>query len=214
MEAVLGVPVVVDIRTAGANLLTSLLTNLWASSSMVRAEDSEMINKIMKYTIYQITNTLNGKIYIGKHQTDDPYDDYYGSGQAIKEAIAKYGKHNFTKTVLFIFDTEEEMTLKEKELITEEFVNRDDTYNLGIGGEGGSHFKGKSHSEDVRQRLSDLNKVRTKAQQEAAKIVGHSSKGRRMSEEAKAKIAEAARKRKMSSETRLKISKSLRNRGQ
>ena len=30
----------------------------------------------MKYTIYQITNNLNGKIYIGKHQTKDLDDGY------------------------------------------------------------------------------------------------------------------------------------------
>ena len=37
----------------------------------------------MFYTIYKITNKINGKIYIGKHQTKDPYDLYYGSGKAI-----------------------------------------------------------------------------------------------------------------------------------
>ena len=99
----------------------------------------------MKYTIYQITNTLNGNIYIGKHQTKNPNDGYCGSGKAIKGAIKKYGKENFTKEVIYVFDNEAEMNAKERELITEDFVNRKDTYNLGVGGEGGAHFKGKTH---------------------------------------------------------------------
>ena len=100
----------------------------------------------MKYTIYKVTNTINNKIYIGKHQTENPDDGYYGSGVALKNSIRKHGKSNFTKEVLHIFDSEEEMNKMEKELITEEFVSRTDTYNMGVGGEGGPHFKGKTHT--------------------------------------------------------------------
>ena len=109
----------------------------------------------MKYTIYQITNTLNGKIYIGKHQTEDIHDGYFGSGVALRNAITKYGKENFVKEILFVFNSDEEMNAKERELITEEFVNRSDTYNLGVGGEGGPHFKGKTHTVESRRTISD-----------------------------------------------------------
>jgi group I intron endonuclease len=107
----------------------------------------------MFYTIYKITNTTNGKFYIGKHQTLDLDDSYFGSGKALNAAIKKYGKDSFVKEILFIFDTEDEMNLKEKELVTEDFVQRSDTYNLGVGGEGGPHFKGKSHSEEVKSKI-------------------------------------------------------------
>lgn len=39
------------------------------------------------YTVYKITNAVNGKVYIGKHETDDLNDDYMGSGKLIRAAV-------------------------------------------------------------------------------------------------------------------------------
>lgn len=89
------------------------------------------------FTVYQTTNQINGKIYIGKHKTTDPYDEYLGSGKYLQNAIRKYGIENFRKLVLFVFDTEDEMNQKEKDLVTEEFIKRTDNYNVCPGGTGG-----------------------------------------------------------------------------
>ena len=97
----------------------------------------------MYYTIYKITNNLNNKYYIGKHKTDDLDDGYMGSGKYIKRAIEKYGKENFTKEILFIFETEEEVNAKEKELV----VVSEETYNLCPGGQGGFGYINKNSSE-------------------------------------------------------------------
>ena len=140
----------------------------------------------MKYTIYQITNLVNQKIYIGKHQTANINDGYFGSGVALQKALIKYGKENFIKEILFVFDTEIEMNNKEKELITEEFVNRKDTYNLGVGGEGGPHFKGRRHTEKSRQKIG--------------------RPGRKLSPETRKKLSELNKGRQRSQETRRKIS--------
>lgn len=91
----------------------------------------------MFYIIYKITNQLDGKIYIGKHQTKDLNDGYMGSGKMLKRAIEKYGLENFSKEILFQFDNEFDMNIKEAELVTKEFVKENTNYNLCPGGNGG-----------------------------------------------------------------------------
>lgn len=94
----------------------------------------------MFYTIYKITNLIDGKIYIGKHQTKDLNDDYMGSGKRLKHAISKHGIENFKKEIIFRFDNESDMNAKEAELVTEDFCLRKDTYNLCVGGQGGFSY--------------------------------------------------------------------------
>jgi hypothetical protein len=53
----------------------------------------------MTWYIYEITNNINGKTYIGLHHLV-PKDKYMGSGILIKKAISKYGKDNFRKVIL------------------------------------------------------------------------------------------------------------------
>jgi group I intron endonuclease len=158
----------------------------------------------MVYTIYKITNQINGKIYIGKHQTENPYDGYYGSGKLIKNAIKKYGKENFKKEILFVFETEIEMNSKEKELITEEFVSRKDTYNTGVGGEGGPHFKGKKFTPEARERMNNAMKGRPLTEEHKKKL-SLSQKGKVIPENTKEKMRESATGRLLSDETKNKI---------
>lgn len=60
-----------------------------------------------------------------------------GSGLRIRRAIEKYGVENFEKTVLFECSSAEEMNAKEAEIVNEDFIARDDVYNIKLGGEGG-----------------------------------------------------------------------------
>ena len=69
------------------------------------------------YTVYKTTNLVNGKYYFGVHKTENPDDDYLGSGTYIKRAVAKHGAQNFRKEVLFAYGDPEPAFAKEDELI-------------------------------------------------------------------------------------------------
>jgi hypothetical protein len=88
------------------------------------------------HIVYKTTNTINNKIYIGKHSTNNLNDGYLGSGKYLNRAINKYGPDSFKREILGKFATEEEAFLLERELVTADFCNRPDTYNLVPGGSG------------------------------------------------------------------------------
>lgn len=90
----------------------------------------------MHHLVYKITNTINGRYYIGVHCTTNVNDSYFGSGKLIIEAILKYGKENFTKEILHTFETAQEAYAMEFELVK---TTREDpnSYNMTTGGKGG-----------------------------------------------------------------------------
>ena len=72
-----------------------------------------------------------------------------GSGKLIRRAIKKYGVENFTKEILCMCVTEEEMNRKEKELV----VLSEKSYNLCPGGKGGFGYINKASSlKEARRR--------------------------------------------------------------
>lgn len=90
------------------------------------------------FYLYKITNKINGKIYIGVHETENLNDGYMGSGSILKLAKEKHGLSNFDKEIIEWFDTADKMYLREKELVTEEFISDRSNYNKKPGGIGGS----------------------------------------------------------------------------
>lgn len=86
--------------------------------------------------LYQTTNLLNNKIYIGVHSTKNLDDGYIGSGISMLYSIKKYGKENFKKEILGYFDTRELLFEAELKIVNQEFVERLDTYNIQVGGGG------------------------------------------------------------------------------
>lgn len=103
----------------------------------------------MKYIVYLTTNIINNKIYIGVHGTNNPdrFDGYIGCGANIRKpssynsgkthlhrAILKYGVKAFKRKTLRCFDNLDDALDLEALLVTEEFVQRIDTYNMTPGG--------------------------------------------------------------------------------
>ena len=108
----------------------------------------ETRNKIY-WIVYQTTNLVNNKIYIGVHKTTNPFefDGYLGNGIYINQpntyiyaktkmecAVKKYGPNNFNRTILSIFENEEEAYNEEARLVDTEFLKRSDVYNMILGG--------------------------------------------------------------------------------
>lgn len=160
----------------------------------------------MFYTVYQITNRINGKIYIGIHKTSNLDDGYMGSGKYLKNAQAKYGIENFEKTILHIYDNPEEMKAKEIELVNEEFLARDDVYNLAKGGGDGFEYcnrmglnNANKDKDEIYSRISEKLKgrpnpeagIRMKEHHKNGKIRYDTFTGKTHSEEAKEKIGRA-----------------------
>lgn len=87
------------------------------------------------YLTYKITNLITGGYYIGSHKTDDPNDDYMGSGRLIKKSIEEYGIENHKKEILGSFETREESLELEHRLIKERKENGDSLIlNRSTGG--------------------------------------------------------------------------------
>lgn len=104
---------------------------------------------ISKYIVYITTNTVNNKIYVGVHKTNTPYkfDNYLGCGVATNRpstynkaktpfqfAVKKYGPKKFIRKTLLVLDTLEEALKWEELIVTEDFIKREDTYNVAVGG--------------------------------------------------------------------------------
>jgi len=125
----------------------------------------------MRYTVYRTTNLATAKIYIGVHKTLDPNDAYLGSGSTMLSAIAKYGRSQFSKEILFDFETSEEAYAKEAELVTEDFVARDDNYNIKLGGGSLSRHSKATRAKMSKAKLGNKNSLGHRHSVESKKLM-------------------------------------------
>jgi group I intron endonuclease len=120
----------------------------------------------MYMEIYKITNTLNGKIYIGKDTTSDP--KYYGSGLLIRRSIEKYGIDNFTKEIIDITEDYDELSDKEKYWIKQyNSTNPEIGYNISEGGDGGNTLSNHPDLDIIKEKISKNNPKTGKTYEEA-----------------------------------------------
>lgn len=91
--------------------------------------------------IYLVTNRINNKKYIGKRESSEFDEHYWGSGKYLQNAIYKYGKENFSREILEWAETREELCKLEEEYICKyNAVESSEYYNLTKGGLGGGSY--------------------------------------------------------------------------
>lgn len=167
------------------------------------------------WILYQTTNKLNGKTYVGVHKlaNTSKSKNYRGSGKALKIAIKKYGKENFTRITLAEFNCGKDAYAAEQTVVNQEFIDREDTYNMKIGGIG---CKGLVLTKEHKEKIIAANtgKKRSAKHRDAISAAQKGNKhwsGKHQTEEAKARISAANTGRKASPETIAKMSASHRS---
>lgn len=160
----------------------------------------------MIHSVYKTINLINQKYYIGKHSSENPNDDYLGSGKALQRAIKKHGPENFKKEVLFLYESEVEAYNKEREILEElDGVKDPLCYNLCYGGVG--FWKGSTHTTDARDKISEGNKGKVRTDRHKEQLREFHT-GKILSDETKEKIREKRALQVMSEDTKKKISES------
>jgi hypothetical protein len=100
--------------------------------------------------VYQITNTVNGRMYIGKklarfkrsrpplkgrknkrrYKVDSDWQDYYGSSDELSADVLKLGKEKFTREILiYCFSKAELSYVEAREQFARKVLESDDYYN-------------------------------------------------------------------------------------
>lgn len=108
--------------------------------------------------IYLITNTVNGKQYVGqtiRTLNDRLKEHRRNTNSLIGRAFKKYGKGSFEVEILHQTDDYEKLQELEMLEISTRNTITPDGYNLALGGEG---TKGYKHSEKSKDKMSKIKK--------------------------------------------------------
>lgn len=186
----------------------------------------------MRHIIYKTTNLIDGKYYYGKHSTQDINDGYLGSGTLLKRAIEKHGAENFIRTIICECATAEDINKMEALIVTEEYVNDPNCYNMTIGGEGGWYHINNDPEKRADSSVKTKKAFAKKSPEELARIgeakrnLGESNGmygvarcgesnpmwGKQHTQEARDKISKTKTGTKMSDNARKSMSKSQKKR--
>jgi hypothetical protein len=135
------------------------------------------------HIIYKTTNKINNKIYIGVHNGNN--EKYIGSGVWLKRAIKKYGRANFVRETIQIYESAEAAFRNEQNWI--DFYRSNDPligYNISCGGFG-------NKSDDYQRH----EKIRKGVQESFKKGRTAHNKGKHVPDELKARIRNTLQKR-------------------
>jgi len=112
--------------------------------------------------IYETTNLINGKKYIGQKKSNIFLGNkYLGSGTRLHLAIEKYGEENFIVNLIEECNSEQE--LNEREIYWIDFYNAtasEKYYNISIGGDGGDTTSHNPNKNEIIQKRTNKLKGR------------------------------------------------------
>lgn len=191
--------------------------------------------------IYQLTNKLNGKSYIGQtvHTLHQRLKGHarHKRRSIIGNAIKKYGIQCFDSKILVYANSLEELNYYEEALIAKLHTQRPSGYNIKLGG--GNH-RGMTHTPEAIEKIRAASTGRQHSDEAKAKISAtrimkqirhtpevlarisekrkgqmsgeaHPMFGKTHSEEAKRKISELSKGRHHTEEAKQKISEASKN---
>lgn len=122
------------------------MTNKWVFQDKIVDQLPEWVTGF----VYLITNTVNGRMYIGKklarfkksrkplkgrvnkrrYTVDSDWKEYFGSSDALNEDIQKLGKDKFKREILFYCKSKAELSyIEAREQFARKVLETDDYYN-------------------------------------------------------------------------------------
>jgi group I intron endonuclease len=157
------------------------------------------------YSVYQILNTVNQKVYIGITTKQNPIvrwsehlSQHLKVDYVLYKAMRKYGVDKFHFSILEQTNNIETLKQLESKYIQECnsycFQENSNGYNMTLGGDGKwgapSSMKGKTFSEETRRKMSVAKKGKTFSEEHRRKL-SEVNKGRTLSEETRRKMSVA-----------------------
>jgi len=116
---------------------------------------SEQIDNHIGF-VYEVTDTVNGKKYIGKKKlsstrtlkplkgqkrkrkvvSESDWMDYYGSSEEVKSLVQEHGAERFSRRIIRLCKTTAEMSYYEmkEQVINDVLLKPDEYYNAFVGG--------------------------------------------------------------------------------
>lgn len=167
------------------------------------------MTKVIGSGIYKITNTVNGKVYIGATSNfDNRWRQHRWqlrknshSNSKLQNAWNKHGEESFYFSVIYLC-TREELRLAEQRFL-DEYLAADQGYNLSMVA--GSN-RGYKHTEATRLRMSQA-QLGNRVSDETKKKISEANKGRKQTPEEIAKRSEIRKGKVTPQDVRDKISK-------
>jgi group I intron endonuclease len=152
--------------------------------------------------VYKITNTVNGKMYIGctinyAERIKKHLSGKRSGSMLLFKAVNKYGKDAFTCQIISTYNDEASMFLAEKENITKFNSLIPNGYNIHLGGKGG------------RMKLTE---EQIEARRAHARLLSKNNIGNKYSagtvhtDEMRSAVSKAHKGKKLTAETRMKMS--------